>query len=172
MSFFECSSPPKSKTLKTRTGKDVTDSEASDLYQSNTTPPKTLLTASKVQSFTDDEDRTYWPANEVQKVTHWMWKRDEVIRKDANGFDSKTDDLYFVRNKPGVSMLDQPAPERNLQTAKFFYQFDGRFKGFIVDNGNDELYAEAKTTQYANKSQPRVRGTNYVVIRWDGARPG
>jgi len=155
MSFFSCLSPKKEKKGTTRTGKPVGDSRASDLYAARTMPPISVLSATKPEPFTDFESRTYW---KVSAVKGFVWEKEEEIRKD--GFDAKTDELYFVRSIPGKSLLMFPPPEKNLTEPLIFYG-EREYKGFIVDNGYDEIYLDATA-----RGLPRTRATSFVVIRW------
>lgn len=168
----DCVSVCEMSRTKTRSGKDVEDSESSDMYLTNTMPPKALLLKKNVD-FVDEQGRMYWDAKRVSSGA-WKWSKLEEVLVSAQ-FNKARDRVFFFRNPAGVSMLDLPPLETSLQDVVFFYDIRltgvAKYKGFITDNGNDELQAammpktgKRRETTKGNTSAPRVRQTSYVVI--------
>lgn len=180
--FFACFSTPKNtekNTLLTRTGKDVKEPSASDLYggSKSTLPPLAVLKYTKPSEFTDLEGRSYWLASDVQRDSQWTWEKGITIQLDRSVFHAETDEIYFVRNNvtrgKTPAVLYNPPPVVSTEVPMLFLQGDSELKGFIVDSGNDELALEIKSSKSFQRSTPRTRSTSYVVIRWTGGkRPG
>lgn len=87
------------RRAKTRTGKSLIDTQASDLYALNSAPPRSILktaAGSPSTQFTDEQGRIWsyvTPGN-----TRFKWTRAQTVYESLD-FNPKTDRVFFIREK-------------------------------------------------------------------------